>query len=282
MDKELDILFRNSEDLDLINEQYYIKNFIVIGSSRGLGAAIVERLLNEKLNVIGISKTSIEKSANSQRLIHSNNYSHLELDITSLKSEKVLNELALNFSDEPVCIIFNASKNLSDVRNKNINFVSLSEINRTTINGLTNILRAFENHLLVNGGVFMGISSFEALNPSFKEFKVAYPASKAYMDMMLRSLRVLWGERIKIVTVHVEEQKDENAEHIAKIILDKLFSNKIPDEINYPFVKSFFHKYVYRLIPDIVYVQVYQLYKKIAYLLIKNKNNKYVQSSNYF
>jgi NAD(P)-dependent dehydrogenase (short-subunit alcohol dehydrogenase family) len=249
----------------------HYKYCIVIGASRGLGAAIVEEFLKkESYQVIGVARTGIEKIKEKDRSVASGRYRHLELDITSPECTETLSSICSDLPQEPLCIIFNAALVEPDVnKDHSINYAILKEINRVGIDGLVNVLNAFEAHLLTYGGVLVGISSFSALLPPLYEPRVGYPASKAYLDMALRCLRAEWGKKVKVVNVHLGhlgEPRDflfsrwlvTSYQRAAKKIVESISDEKLPNEINHPFLYSLVYRFIHSFVPDFIYFRLFQ------------------------
>lgn len=252
--------------------------YIVIGSSRGLGAAMVGEILSHTASqVIGISRTSQANIKNHPQWAISGRYRHVELDIASPASRSVLNDISSDLMHEQVCIIFNAALVKTDLeKNGHVDYAITEEVNHVQIDGLVHVLQAFEKHLQSFGGIFVAISSFSALVPPIAEPRLAYPASKAYLDMSMRTLKFAWNEKVKIVTVHLghitEEEKSlfsrwatPTYAKAAKSIVDIISSKgKIPDEINIPLVYSIVYRYLLPLVPDRAY---FYIFGKLAKLL---------------
>lgn len=257
-----------------------IRHYIVIGSSRGLGAAIVDELLKTgSSQVIGIARTRLEDIKNHGDWLSSKRYTHVQLDIGSSEAHESLKLICSQLNNVPVCIIFNAACMDKDVNaDCSINYNIFRATNRVGIDGLGNVLNAFEDHLITYGGILVGISSFSALSPSVVEPKVAYSASKAYLDMTLRCFRFLWKEKVSVVTVHLGHVGSPKItpftkwmvptySNTARKIVRSISGERIPSEINYPFLYCIAYKYFFTLMPDIIYFRVVRFFMKIAHLI---------------
>jgi NAD(P)-dependent dehydrogenase (short-subunit alcohol dehydrogenase family) len=148
-----------------------------------------------------------------------------------------------------------------------------ANINKVGVDGLLNCIEAFQEHLVKQGGLFVGISSFSALTPPVAEPRVAYPATKAYLDMTLRCLRNLWRGRCRVVTVHLGHLGDKSGAGLkrllsvdyktaAKKIISEIRADKAPDEINYPFLYCVAYKRILSVIPDKAYFLISRLLSK--------------------
>jgi len=250
------------------------KHYIVVGSSRGLGHALVEELLkNETHKVIGLARTKFENIKSHEKWLTTKRYLHVELDITQPRCRDRLNSICAELPGKLICLIINAGLQGADINNDNtINFKMFEEINRLGINGLYNIIVSFQQHLLTYGGILIGISSVSALIPPISEPRVAYPSSKAYLDMVLRCLRVLWSKKVKIVTIrlgHMRDSKNSNFlpsvptySKVASEIIRNIGKKKIPNEINYPFKYALMYKYIFTFFPDRIYAWLLSVFLK--------------------
>jgi NAD(P)-dependent dehydrogenase (short-subunit alcohol dehydrogenase family) len=252
-----------------------IEYYIIIGSSRGLGAAIVDELLKDnRSKVIGISRTPYENIINHTYWQASHRYQHVEMDITQSSSSVILKNISSNLPlKQPVCVIFNAAIVASDIdQDSQINYEQFENINKVGIDGFGNVLKACEQILLDTKGVFVGISSFGAFVPPVFDPRIAYPASKAYLNMALRCLRTTW-DKIDIITInlgHIGGKKTgffsqwispsytKTARKIIKIIKAK----KIPQTVNYPFIYQIVYGFILGFIPDALYQRIFTGLKK--------------------
>ncbi len=255
-----------------MRHRYNIKHYIIIGSSFGLGAALVEELLSRtSCRITGVARTNFEKIQRYRDWAASGRYNHIELDITLPVCYARLKSLCSEFPPEPMCVIFNAARVATDInKNGTLNYEVFSDINRVGIEGLGNILAAFQEHLLKYGGVLAGISSFSSFTPPLLEQRVAYPSSKAYLDMAFRCLRVVWGKKVNVVIIHLGHigyPEDKTLPRwiaptynlVAKKIVKLIASGKAPQEINYPVLYCLVYKYIFKFIPDRVCLNLLRL-----------------------
>ncbi|MCP4992096.1 MAG: SDR family oxidoreductase [Colwellia sp.] len=250
----------------------HINKFVVIGASRGLGSALVnELLINESYQVFGIARTRFEEVKYYGKWRNLERYHHIEADITTASSSEIMKSVCSEFSYEPVQIIFNAAVVESDViNNSTIDYDIFDKVNYVGIDGFRNVLKAFEGYLLNYGGVFVGISSFSAFIPPVFDPRIAYPSSKAYLDMSLRCLRSMWDRRyISVVTVHlghIEETQtgilSRSYTKTAEKLVKSLTGKKIPSEINYPKPYTLVYKYILNSVPDFIYLKFFRILHK--------------------
>jgi NAD(P)-dependent dehydrogenase (short-subunit alcohol dehydrogenase family) len=261
-----------------------LRHCIIVGSSRGLGAALVEEFLTQsKLQLIGIARTRVEEVRNSSRWLESGRYRHIELDISSMESRDVLKSVAQELPPEPVCLIFNAAHIEKDINvDKTINFDAFERVNRVNIIGFGNVLSAFEDHMMRHGGVLVGISSFWGSVPPLYLPWMAYPATKAYLNMALRCLRVAWRDKVKVVLITIGNIKDSEDSALpgwiiptysaaAKKVVRSILRKNIPKEIHYPLWHSIVYRYLLRFMPETVYSWVFKLYFKIESIVGNSK-----------
>ena len=259
-----------------------IKNWVIIGSSRGLGAALVEELLHQtSSHIIGVARTPAEDVKNYKQWIKTGRYQHIQLDIASSQCREVLVSISQEFPPDPIGIIFNAAHMEQDVNSdQSINFQVFDQVNRVGIEGIGNTLFAFEQHLREYGGILIGISSVSALAPPIIP-RLAYPSTKAYLDMMFRCLRTTWSEKIKFVTVHLGHigNWDDTFSRwnvptyamTASKIIRAISGSKIPNEINYPLLYAIMFRYIFPLLPDSVYIWGLRSFLRLGNILKENK-----------
>lgn len=236
---------------------------IVIGSSRGLGAALAAGLVARRcLRVIGVSRTWPDAGAGGPGWCSDERYRHVALDVAAPDAPAQLRSVLPQSSDAPLLVIYNAATVRSDLEpDGTIDFAVFNQVNAVGVTGLGHVLQAVQGPLLARGGVFVGVSSFAALSPPVVEPRVAYPASKAYLDAALRALRLAWRGRVRVVTVHlgriggsghgflsrwIRPSYAMAAEHV----LRRLSAGRVPDEIDYTLAYTVAYHYVLPLLPD--------------------------------
>jgi len=253
-----------------------IKTCIIVGSSRGLGAALVNELLDKtSCQIIGIARTKLENIKNTEKLTISGRYQHIEIDIASPECRGILRDISKTLIQGPACVIFNAAHIEKDInRDQTVNYNAFDVINRVGIDGLGNVLYAFEEYLLKHGGIFIGISSFWGSVPPLFLPYLAYPASKAYLNMILRCLRIAWRKHVKVIAVNIGNIKEEGDVKLPKWVIPtysmaarKILSSvlkKSPSRvINYPFWHFVVYRCILRFVPEYVYSWIFNLYLKL-------------------
>lgn len=249
-----------------------IRHFIVAGSSRGLGAALVDELLkDESRSVVGVSRTPLSGIDRAAGWSATGRYRHIEADLAHKASSEAIASACSDAKQRPVCVIFNAACIKNDVmKDGSINFDDLMEANSVGVDGLVHVLKGCSGRLLANGGVFVGISSFSSLVPPVYEPRVAYPASKAYLDMALRCLRQAWKGRAGVMIVHLGHLGYERQAGAvsyagaARKIIGVLQKRRVPRELNYPLGYGLVYKYVLMWVPDGLYFFLSEFFLKIA------------------
>ncbi|MBI5235377.1 MAG: SDR family oxidoreductase [Deltaproteobacteria bacterium] len=248
------------------------RSCVVIGSSRGLGAALVDGLLERGYTVTGVART-MPDAERLERWNASRRYKHFIADISSQDGLTAVKEISKDLPLEPVCVIFNAASVETDVHGRLIDHDALTRVNSTAIVGLGNTTAAFQSHLTTRGGYFVGISSFSAFAPPFNEPRAAYPASKAYLDMFLRSLRIIWRDKVTVVTVHLGHlgrgdfflsgMLVSDYDKTANKIITGITGKKTPREINYPFIYCLVYRYILSCIPDFLYIKAAVIFNRV-------------------
>lgn len=234
---------------------------VVIGASRGLGAALVREILHTtSCRVYGVSRTAAEKIPACSDWRATGRYTHLQLDIADAAAAEGLSSLAENCTGK-ICVIYNAAHIERDyVRGRRLDLAAFERVNRVGLEGLRNVLAAFEQHLVTRGGTLVGVSSFWGrLTPVSLPY-VAYPATKAYLDSLLRSLRYLWPPEAQVTAVTIGNIKEGSGrlpewfipsyQSAARHIVRRLFVPRPPDQIEYPCWHAVVYKYCLRALPE--------------------------------
>jgi len=256
------------------DEDHQVELFIVIGSSRGLGAALVDRLLDKNFKVIGMSRTPPSKIPNYDQWIQTGNFEYYELDIASPDSSHTLEKICNKLPSLPIGIIYNAAVMKTEINKEEpLDLDVFFEVNRVQIDGFGRVLWAFEKHLLKHGGLFAAISSFSAYAPAILDPRIAYPASKAYLDMAMRCLNAHWKGQVRGTTIHLghlgEKEKSflvlikASYQNVAQEIIKKLTRSNPPVEINYPFIYCLAYKYFLRFVPHSAYVFIFNMFSRL-------------------
>lgn len=250
---------------------------VVIGSSKGLGAALVNELIASHYRlVIGVARTEFDELPAYESLRKSKKYFHVVADVTSDNCLDKLINLYGKFLGDSLTVIFNAAKRTPDVdKENNINFDEISNTNKVGIFGLINVIKAFEKYWLANNGKLIGISSINAIYPPILEHRISYGATKTYMDMLLRNLSILWNDRVNITTIHLGHIGGGYDHNIlpkylqgsytkaAKKIMKIITKTKPPVEVTWPaFYKVY--KYLAPFLPDLIF---YKLVRRIIKLI---------------
>jgi NAD(P)-dependent dehydrogenase (short-subunit alcohol dehydrogenase family) len=243
------------------------KGCIVVGSSHGLGAALVDELLQTGANpVVGVARTDLGQIPKGQSWTASRRYRHVQADIGQHESVAQLKTLVAGLPSEPLLVIFNAACLEQDVRaDRSIDYRVFDDVTRVGVAGFAHLLEAFEERLLTFGGTLVAISSINAFVPSVLDRTIAYPASKAYVHMAMRSLALHWPEKIKTVVIHLGHVgstrtggffkliKPPTYAATAKRIINVISHSRIPREVTYPFFYRIAYGIILRLIPDAAY-----------------------------
>lgn len=230
--------------------------YIIVGASRGLGASLVSKYLEKRLRVFGIGRSgedTIEKMAVWKE---TGRFRYIQTDIGEAASVSIMKSIIDMCEGSPLCVIFNAAVIESDVDDdRKIKFDTFKKVNLTGINGFGHTLEAFADHLTKYGSMLVGISSISAWFPPVGGNKIAYPASKAYLDMALRSLRLLWERRVHVMTVHLGHIGGKGSwfvteyDVVAQKIVEATLSHRPPKSICKPAFYCFVSS-IMRMMPD--------------------------------
>jgi NAD(P)-dependent dehydrogenase (short-subunit alcohol dehydrogenase family) len=227
--------------------------YLVIGASRGLGLALVRELLaRTKAEIIAVSRSPI---AGEGRL------RSVQADITQLASVALIQGAIAN-TPTPLTVILNAAAVVTEIASDGeVSFETFRHVNAVQIDGLGHVLEAVLPRLRAEGGAFVAISSFSAYAPPVQEPRIAYPASKAYLDMAMRASRLQWGDKVAFTTVHLGNMTEKlgggvinpSYASVAAQLVERLHSSSLPKEINATWPYLLAYKYGFRWLPDRVY-----------------------------
>ncbi len=263
--------------LSMYSNPIYSRIYIIVGASRGLGASLVNECLNRGFKVIGIGRTHENKIEKIEKWRNTGIFNYIQTDIGESSSVDIMKSAVNMCSDKPVCVIFNAAVIEPDVGpDRNLMFNLFKKINRTGVDGFGNMLESFSNHLMSYGHMLVGISSISAWVPPAGGNKIAYPASKAYLDMALRSLRQLWDRRLHIMTVHLGHIGGEGSwivpkyDAVAQRIVDATLRRRPPESIcmSAAYCGSYT---IMRIMPDRAISKIVGIIKSVLQLISKEK-----------
>ncbi|MBF0624682.1 MAG: SDR family oxidoreductase [Magnetococcales bacterium] len=249
-----------------------VATVLVVGCSRGLGAALVDGLLHHtSYTVLGLSRTPGERIPDLEHWTASGRFHYLCADIGAPEVALPIQDwLAATSPSGRLMVILNAACIDRDVRDDaTVDYPVWHRVNRVAVTGLGHLLEAVEAALLHRGGVLVGISSINALKPPVVEMRLAYAPGKAYLDMTWRVLDRLWGRRVRLVTVHLGRiegspgggpavlRKPSYAQ-AAAWLLDRLLTDHPPRELTYPLPYRIFYRWLLPAVPDRLYCWLIQ------------------------
>lgn len=252
---------------------------VIVGASRGLGASLVNKCLENGLTVVGIGRTVEEAVGDIEVWKKTGRFRYVQADIGNPNSVNILRGIAEGCNGKPLCVVFNAAVIDSDVETEGtLNFDVFKSVNRTGIDGLCHVLEAFSRYLVLHGGMLVGISSFSAWVPPIGGNKVAYPASKAYLDMVLRSLRLLWDGRVHIMIVNLGHLGHDGGgsffatgySQVAERVTRAILCSNPPENIYMPRLYSVAYRTL-RLVPDRVVANMVGLVKGLLERILPGK-----------
>jgi len=237
-------------------------HFVIIGASRGLGAAMVDECL--KLSdafVIGLGRSEKREIENISQWELSGRFRYHQVDVACEECRAVLEDICKVLPSEPVCVIFNAALLDPDVSDDgDLVYDTYHATSMVVVVNFGHVLDVFGSHLRRNNGIVVGISSTIVLAPLVQEKMLAYPASKAYLTAALRSLRMLWRDQVRIMTVllgHVGNKKFRKMpswivpsyETTAKKIITATQREFVPSRLFYPYATAAAYRLL-GLVPD--------------------------------
>jgi len=178
-------------------------NIFVTGVSSGLGNELTRELLSEGHNVWGVSRKNSDSPALSSLQINKN-FIYSKCDISNIDEVSAIIDQLIKKDFNVDIVILNAGVMSNDIQNYRFNnnkFKDVFNINLYgTVNIIDKVLPLFQQK---RQGIFIGISSFSAYNGIVKD-KVAYPASKAALNMVFTAFRFQFGtSKIRFVTINI-------------------------------------------------------------------------------
>lgn len=246
------------------------RSCLVIGVSRGLGAALTDGLLRlDSTRVVGVSRTALGDIPHASAWTGTARYRHVALDIASAAAPAGLRDAIADLPPTPLLVIHNAAAVKSDLRpDGSVQWDIFEEVNAVGVTGLGHVLRAVEPPLLARGGIFAAISSYSALAPAVADPRIAYPASKAYMDMACRGLRQAWHRRVRVVTVHLGRIGGPGVGLVSRLlnpsyaaaadrVVARLTAGRVPEHIDYTLPYALVYRCLVPHVPDSLYFRVF-------------------------
>lgn len=227
-----------------------------MGASKGLGLAITRALLSRtRADVVAVSRSVVPAEGRLRTV---------QADIALVESTRALADTITNMPS-PLAVILNAATVATEITAAGtISFDMFCRVNAVQIGGMGHVLAAAFPKLLNEGGAFVAISSFSAYAPPVEEPRIAYPASKAYLDMAMRALRLQWGEKIAFTTVHLGNMGENSVGGIlspsyamvAARLVDRFAAGRFPREINATWPYTLAYKYCFPHLPDRLYALI--------------------------
>ncbi|HWR97339.1 MAG TPA: SDR family oxidoreductase [Candidatus Methanoperedens sp.] len=246
------------------------ETWVVIGSSRGLGAALVEALLERPGAIVaGLARTPLAGIPGADRWQATGRYAHHVADLADPAAGAVLARLAASLPRGPLTLIFNAAFLERDVlADGRIDFGRFDLTNRVNVDGFGRTLAAFQELLFASGGLVVGVSSINAVKPPILEPRVAYGPTKAYLSMALRTLALAWPRRIRCMEArfgHIGADPGSSLlvrvcvptyRRAARALIARASRRSPPRQWTYPFAYRLAYNCLLRLIPDAVLVRL--------------------------
>lgn len=159
----------------------------VTGAAGGIGAAIVQRLLDEEVEVIALDISGLDMLPPQVR--------RLEIDLTSPESVKAVVENLYADDQRPIDLVNSAGIVEDDVAAADMDITQFDAVYGVNIRGVFLTCQAFGKRLMASGGgsiVNIASMSGNAI-VNFPQKQSAYNSSKAAVSALTRSLAVEWG-----------------------------------------------------------------------------------------
>ncbi len=219
--------------------------FFITGISRGLGKAIAEECLISGHEVWGISRSS-PRGLN-QRIRHT------RCDLSSEKDIKNAHTEIKKAGFAPDIVILNAATMKDDFSDA-IDLTAFEDAFNVNVLGHIRFLSLFLSDIVAERrpAVFLNISSISAFRAILRH-KIAYPATKAALDMAFESLRLQSKEKgIRFITINLGPL----AEHKKIPFLTATYAEASKKIVNLTSAKGIFAKrnlFSYPLLPCFLY-----------------------------
>ncbi len=178
-----------SESLYLTKGEGQMRIAFVIGSSKGLGAAVVKKLLEEEYEVIGFSRTEAQEEIQKHP-----SFTHVSFDASHVANRQILFSNALASITVSIVtemlFIYNAALidpvgKLGTLEKGNVTFSHLFEVNVVAPLELSNLFIQFVQPLTLSKRMLF-VTSGVALKPI--SGWSGYSSSKAGLNMLVQSI----------------------------------------------------------------------------------------------
>ncbi len=224
--------------------------FFITGVSRGLGKALAEECLNLGHEVWGVSRS--KPSGADKRL------RHMQCDIADFAEVRRAADEMIGEGYIPDVFVLNAATIKEDF-DGGLDLETARETFATNLFGHLYWIKIFLPLVEHKQGpaTFLNVSSVAAFRAILHR-KVAYPASKAAMDMVFEGMRVQFAEkRIRFLTVNLGPLADKRAAPLitasyreaALKIIATLESGRRKTHFSYPLLAGLIYKAA-RFVPD--------------------------------
>jgi NAD(P)-dependent dehydrogenase (short-subunit alcohol dehydrogenase family) len=161
----------------------------VTGAAGGIGSAIVDRLLAEGAEVIGLDVRGLERLPSE--------VARFEVDLSSADSIGDVVSTIYREDERPVDLVTSAGIVEDDVAAEDMPIEQFDRVYGVNIRGVFLTNQAFGRELLARGGgAIVNIASMSGnAIVNFPQKQSAYNSSKAAVSALTRSLAVEWGPR---------------------------------------------------------------------------------------
>lgn len=228
-------------------------NILITGVSSGLGETLALELLKKNNLVWGVSRKD-ENHPSLKRLFENKSFIYSQCDVGI---ERNVNQLINEIKEADYAldiVILNAGLMENDIGINGFNYCSFKKVFDVNFLGsmaiINGVLPLFFNHGL---GLFIGISSLAA-HRGVVVNKIAYPTSKAALNMAFESFRLqLSNKNIRFLTVNLGPLSEKKGllrasyKQTAKKIIS-LIDKKV-NVVDYPFLPSLIFR-IFKFLPD--------------------------------
>lgn len=228
-------------------------NILITGISSGLGKTLSLELLRKNNLVWGVSRKDENHPALKQ-LFENKNFIYSQCDVGIERNvSQLINEIKeANFDID--IVILNAGLMENDIGINGFDYYSFKKIMDVNFLGSMVIIKGILPIFLNQGnGLFIGISSLAA-HRGVVVNKIAYPASKAALNMAFESFRLqLSNKNIRFLTVNLGPLSEKKGllrasyRQAARKIISLI--DKRVNLVNYPFLPTLIFR-IFKFIPD--------------------------------
>lgn len=221
---------------------------LITGASKGLGKSLTEEFIERGHYVWGIARTELENPG----------FFYSRCDVSHLDEVKTVVSEMLEKDFIPDIIILNAGHSADDI-NTEFDYEKFRENFDVNLFGVLNFVNEFLPICLERKkGIFVAISSLSTYRENHKN-RIGYSAAKLALSKSFENLRLQYcSSEIKFVVCNAGRMQSGKSfigityKDAAKLIVNKLIKERVPDIINFPRLQYFLTK-ILKLIPNKIF-----------------------------